>query len=312
MRLYPVRVRTICVLGQQSAGSDERIRTMPRLAEPKSHLNFSNAKPREKDFLISDGKGLGLLVRSEKLGGAKLWVFRYRFEGREKKIAIKGGYPAVSVKVAREEAERFRSMLARGEDPAAVRRAGQEEDARQEQQAKDDAAKNATTFESVAREWHGQTSEHLAPVYVLEIIRRLEKDIFPWIGSKPISEIKPPDVLAPLRFVEQRGARESAHRILGICSQIFRYAVSCGILESDPARDLRGALAKPKETHFAALTDPVEVAKFLHAVDTYKGTMVIRVALKLGILTFVRPGNLRLARWDEFFDARTFSRQHAR
>jgi integrase len=143
-------------------------------------------------------------------------------------------------------------------------------------------------------------SEHLAYNNGIETMRRLEKNLFPWIGAKPISEIRAPDLLAPLRLVEERGARESAHRILGVCGQIFRFAVASGLVESDPSRDLRGALAKPTLTHFAAITNPEEVGALLRAVKGYQGNLETRVALKLGIQTFVRPGNLRMAEWDEF------------
>ncbi len=272
---------------------------MPKLAEPKAPVVFANAKPKPKPYLIPDGKGLCMLVTPE---GSKRWVFRYRFDGKERKLAIKGGFPAVSLKTAREEAERFRGMLGRGEDPGEVRKVGREELARKEEAERVREALLADTFERVTREWHRTVTDHLTPYYAQTILKRLEKDIFPWIGSKPISELRPPEVLATLRRIEERGARETAHRQLEICGRVFRYAVATGRLESDPSRDLRGALAKPKETHFAALTDPKDVAGLLRAADCYRGGLQTRVALLLGILTFVRPGNLRTAEWSEFFN----------
>lgn len=270
---------------------------MPKLAEPKAPTVYSNAKPKDKDYTIADGNGLFLLVTTD---GSKLWDFRYRFAGRRRKMAIKGGFPTVSVKAAREEADKYRTMIAEGVDPAEVRKLGKLEEQRTEEVQRQELTKTATTFEKVSRDWFVLASEHLAYNNGIETMRRLEKNLFPWIGAKPISEIRAPDLLAPLRLVEERGARESAHRILGVCGQIFRFAVASGLVESDPSRDLRGALAKPTLTHFAAITNPEEVGALLRAVKGYQGNLETRVALKLGIQTFVRPGNLRMAEWDEF------------
>jgi integrase len=272
---------------------------MPRLAVPKAPMVFANAKPKDKEYVISDGRGLYLVVTPD---GTKLWIFRYRFGERRRKLAIKGGFPAVSLKAARETADRFREMLAKGQDPAEVRKVGLEEQARHAEVQREERAKAGETFEKVAREWHAKTTGQLVPGYAESILVRLEQNVFPWIGDRPISEIRPTDVLAPLRRVEERGARETAHRILGMCSQIFRYGVATGRLENDPARDLVGALAKPKETHFGALTRPEDVAGLLRAVDAYRGSLQTRTALMFGILTFVRPGNLRMAEWTEFHD----------
>ena len=270
---------------------------MPKLAAPKPETAFRNAKPKAKTYLIADGGNLYLAVDPD---GLKRWVFVYRSNGRRRKFAIKGGYPTISAKAAREEATRLRGMVERGEDPAEIRKASRAKVEVEEAVKAAEDAHNATTFEKVAREWHARASEHLAPSNAVETLRRLEKNVFPWIGSKPIADIRPPDILAPLRLVEERGARESAHRILGVCGQIFRYAVASGLLESDPSRDLKGALSRPVETHFAALTNPEDVAGLLRAVEAYQGAPETRVALRLGILTFVRPGNLRAAEWSEF------------
>jgi len=221
-------------------------------------------------------------------------------DGKEKKIAIKGGYPSVSLKAAREEATRLRQIVDQGKDPSEVRKAKKEEAVQEAAEVRKEESRASLTFEKVAREWHLKASDHLAPGNAVETLRRLEKNILPWIGEKPISDLRPPDILAPLRLVEERGARESAHRILGVCSQIFRYAVAMGALESDPTRDLRGALARPIETHFAALTDPDDVGGLLRTIDAYRGFLETRAAMLLGGLTFVRPGNLRTAEWSEF------------
>jgi len=278
---------------------------MPKLATTKAPAVFANAGCKGKDYTIADGRGLSMLVTKD---GQKLWIFRYRvsYEDRpgaksvERKIAIKGGYPTVSVRAAREEAERMREMLARGEDPGAIRNVVRQEANQQKQLAREESARNANTFEKVARDWHAREREHLVPIYADEIMRRLERNIFPMLGAMPIAEIKAPDILIPLREIESRGARETAHRTLGVCGQIFRFAIASGILEKDPSSDLRGALARPVEKHFGALTEPEKIAPFLQRIDAYNGTPQTRIALWLSVYTFVRPGNLQTARWDEF------------
>jgi len=270
---------------------------MPRLASPKSPKVFENSKPKATEYTISDGGGLHLVVTPD---GAKLWDFRYRLNGRRRKIAIKGGYPAVSVAAAREAATAFRCMVARGEDPLEQRKIERLNHVRRVEEETALLVRSSNTFEKVAREWwERKAAPRLTPGNARDTLRRLEKNIFPFIGSRSITDLRPAEILRPLRLVEQRGAVESAHRILGICGQVFRYAVASGILESDPTRDLRGALESPVERHFAAVTDPKEVAALLRAVANYHGSTTTQIALRLGILTFVRPGNLRTAEWSE-------------
>lgn len=280
---------------------------MPKLHTQKTATAFANAKhdpvkDPDRPTFVPDGGGLFLMITPE---GGKRWIFRFRFDGKQRKLAIKGGFPAVSLKAAREEAERMRAMVARGDDPAEKRKAKRVE--RQEEEAAKivEETCNATTFEKVAREWMKVAEASLAASNAAGIMGRLEKNVFPWIGSKPIADIRPPEILVPLRLVAERGAVESAHRILGNCGQIFRFGVACGYLESDPSRDLRGALPKPKEGHFGALTKPEDVAGLLRAVEAYRGSLETRTAITLGILTFVRPGNLRMAEWSEFHDLDT-------
>jgi integrase len=275
----------------------QKVTKMPKLAEPKREVVYRNAQPKDKPYLIADGRGLYMEVNPD---GSKLWDFVYRVGERRRKIAIKGGYPSVSVSKAREEVARLREMIARGEDPAELRKGVKAQSESQAQAEREEATRNATTFEKVARDWHKRSMDSLNPGYAALKLQQMVKNVFPYIGARPIAELRPPDILAPLRLVEERGARESAHRILGFCGEVFRYAVASGLIESDPTRDIRGALARPVEKHFAALTEPKEVAALLRAVDGYTGGMETRVALWLGILTFVRPGNLRTAQWSEF------------
>ncbi|WP_318258138.1 site-specific integrase [Geobacter anodireducens] len=156
----------------------------------------------------------------------------------------------------------------------------------------------------MAREWHGKFSPTWAQTHADTTLRRLERDVFPWLGGRPIGDIKAPDVLAVLRRVEARGALETAHRVKTICGQVFRYAVATGRAERDPAADLKGALPPAKKTHLAAITEPAKVGELLRAIDGYQGSFVVRSAMQLAPLVFVRPGELRLAEWSEIdFDA---------
>jgi len=149
----------------------------------------------------------------------------------------------------------------------------------------------------MAREWYAKHSPNWSADHGDRIIRRLERDIFPWLGGKPIAEISAPQLLDVIRRIEQRGALETAHRGLGNCGQVFRYAVATGRAERDPSGDLRGALPPVKGTHFASVTEPKKVAEMLRALDGYEGTLTVRCALRLAPLVFVRPGELRHAKW---------------
>lgn len=269
---------------------------MPRLAQQKAETEFRNAKPKEKPYLIADGRGLSLLVTPE---GSKRWVFRYRLAGKLNKLAIKGGYPAVSLKAARAEAERFRDMIARGEDPMEARKAGKEQAARQDEEARKDAARNAATFRAVAEEWIRVRLANGSDSTKHGTALRLAKNVYPWLGDKPIADITAPELLEVLRLAQNRGRLETAQRVRGICGQIFRYAISTGRAERDIAADIRGALTPPKVTHRAALTDPEEFGRLLRDIDAYQGWYATKYALRILPLVFTRPGELRLAQWSE-------------
>jgi integrase len=155
------------------------------------------------------------------------------------------------------------------------------------------------TFEVIAREWHTKFTATLTSGYAEKLLSALERDVFPWIGARPISEIKAPVLLAVLRRVESRGALETAHRIRTIAGKVFRYALATGRAERDPSGDLKGALPQPNEKHYAAITEPKEVAPLLRAINGYSGHFVVKCALRLAPLLFVRPGELRHAEWAE-------------
>ena len=247
---------------------------------------IKSLKPRDKQYKISDGKNLFLLVTPN---GAKYWRYKYIFNGREKVLAI-GVYPNISLSKAREERNLAKQQLANGNDPSFIKQTHYKN--------KKQAIQNS--FEHIAREWHNKFLSKWTDKHALTIISRLEKNIFPWIGNKPISDITSMEVLKLLHKIELRGAKETAHRVLQICGQIFRYAIITAKIESDPSAALKGALAPVKKKHYASITNPVEIGKLLLSIDNYKGYLVTKCALKLAPLVFVRPGELRKAEWAEF------------
>ena len=255
---------------------------------PLTDAAVRQAKPADKPRKLFDGRGLYLLILP---AGGKYWRFKYRFGGKEKLLAL-GAYPDVSMKQARERRDAARKALAAGSDPSAERQAAKAAVVAAEQRERD-------TFEAVAREWFGKYSSVWAPGHAETIIRRLERDVFPWLGSLPVAEITAVMLLEVLRRVEARGALETAHRIKQITGQVFRYAIATGRASRDPSGDLRGALPPRRENHHAALTKPAEVAGLLRAIASYQGSFVVRCALRLAPLVFVRPGELRKAEWSE-------------
>ena len=242
------------------------------------------ANAAERPRKLFDGYGLFLLVSPS---GGKWWRLKYRFGGKAKTLSL-GVYPTIGLKQARELAYKARQTLARGVDPGAERKA---EKARRS---------GAESFEGVAREWFKRFSRDWTPEHAETVIQRLEKNVFPWLGTRPVGEIAAPELLAVLRRIEARGALEVAHRVGQICGQVFRYAVSTGRAPRDISADLRGALPASPERHHAALTKPSDVAGLMRAIDGYKGSFIVRCALRLLALTFVRPGELRKAEWSEF------------
>ncbi|MDX9822980.1 MAG: integrase arm-type DNA-binding domain-containing protein [Syntrophales bacterium] len=263
---------------------DEQSESRKARNMPLSDMRVRTAKPREKAYKLSDGDGLYLLVTEK---GQKWWRFRYRFDGREKLLSM-GTYPEISLADARARRDEARRQVAHHIDPGALRKAQKQAETAETE-----------TFEVIAREWHEKFKVNWTDGHATTIMSRLERDLFPWIGKRPIMEIKAPELLTVLRRVESRGALESAHRIRTIAGQVFRYAVATGRAERDPSADLKGALPQPKETHRAAIVDPKEVAPLLRAMDGYQGHFVVMCALRLAPLFFVRPGELRHAEWTE-------------
>lgn len=260
---------------------------------------IKKAKPSEKPRKMSDGGGLLLEVRPE---GGKWWRFRYRFDGKEKMLSF-GTYPDVPLTSARKLRDEARTQVAAGTDPSAIRKQAKATQTREVLIASKIAAGEPLpdSFEAVARDWLAIRRDEWSASYFDKVEARLLNDVFPGIGTRPVSEVTPPELLAVLRRIEARGAIESARRVRETCSLIFRFAVAEGRVTSDPARDLAGALKTPAKRHIPAITDPARFGELLRAIDGYRGTPVVRAAMKLNALVFLRPGSeLREAEWSEF------------
>ena len=258
-----------------------------------SDRRIRSLKPRERAFKTFDGYGLYLHVQP---GGAKLWRLKYRFCGRERVLAL-GAYPEITLARAREKRTEARRQLDLGIDPMEERKA-----------AKVAETKAEATFELVAREWFQNETAAWAESHSSRVLRRLEREAFPFIGSRPVAEITPTEVLTVVRRAAERGAVETSRRVLQYISSVMRFAVITGRADSDPTRDLRGALPRRRAVHHAAITEPKQLGDFLRVIQGYEGSHVVRCALQLMPHVFVRPGELRHAEWSEMdFDSATWS-----
>jgi integrase len=244
-----------------------------------------STKPTEKPQRLFDERGLYLEISP---AGGKWWRLKYRFGGKEKRISL-GVYPEVSLKEARERRDESRKLVADGIDPSENRKATKAASVH----------RASNSFEVVTREWFAKYSPGWAESHSTRVIRLFERDIFPWIGGRPIAEVLAPELLGVLRRIENRGALDTAHRALNNCGQVFRYAVATGRCTRDPSGDLRGALPPVKGGHFAASTEPQRVGEILRAMDGYEGMLTVRSALRLAPMLFVRPGELRKAEWKD-------------
>lgn len=252
-----------------------------------SDAAIRRAKPAEKQFKLSDEKGLHLLVRPN---GAKLWQFRYRHEGKEKTASI-GPYPEVSLAEARAKRDECRKLVLSGVDPVAKRRIEKTQKAKTSQH----------TFEAVARQWWQLWQASRSDSHVQYVLRRLEQNVFPEIGQRPVSEIQAPELVSMVKKVEARGALDIAKRCLQMSGQVFRYAIAHGLAARNPASDIRPSDILParKARNYARI-GAMELPALLRKIEAYQGTPITRLAIKLMALTFVRTGELIGARWSEF------------
>ena len=245
--------------------------------------HIRNAKPKPKPYKVSDGGGMYLLVMPD---GARYWRMDYRFAGKRRTLAL-GVYPILSLSDARARREEARGSLAHDIDPGVAKKARKR------------AAKVAceNTFEAIAREWIANQRHRLAARYCALLLARLEADIFPHIGSRPIADVDAPELLDALRKIEKRGAIETALRLRQICGQVFRYAIATGRAKLDPSADLRGALKSPGRPRGHKAMPLDEMPTFMRALGAYDGELRTRLALQLIVLTFARTSELRAARW---------------
>ncbi|EBQ9796990.1 integrase [Salmonella enterica subsp. enterica serovar Kottbus] len=246
---------------------------------------ISTAKPTEKPYKLSDGGGLYLLVNPN---GSRYWRMKYRYAGKEKLLSI-GVYPEVTLAEARDKRTEAKRMLAAGDDPSEVKQAARE--------AKSLAVNNS--FELLALEWHEHKKPNWSSGYADDILEYLRKDIFPYIGKKAITDIKPMTMLSVLKKMEERGVLDKLKKTRQACRQIFTYAIITGRAEFNPVTDLAGALKTPKQQHFPHLM-PTQIGPFIHAVNTYSGSKVTRIATLLLMYTSVRTIELRASEWTEF------------
>ena len=255
----------------------------------KRHLTdtaVKNAKPKNgsTQTKFTDGGGLYLLVNKS----GKYWRYNYRFNDKHKTLAL-GVYPNVSLKEVRKKHEAARDKVSEGLDPSIqkkIRKISRKQS-------------NDNSFEVIGREWFEEFKDTWADSHSKRLIARLENDVFPWLGSRPIDQIEPPEVLAVMRRIQDRGALESAHRVRHICGQVFRYAIATGRAKRDQTADLKGALPPYRKKHFAAIKKPDELRDLVVAMEGFRGTFVVKCAIKLSLLVMLRPGELRHGQWSE-------------
>lgn len=240
--------------------------------------------PGKKVTRVYDGNGLYLFITEK---GAKYWRFKSRFKGKELLLSL-GTFPTVSLADARRKADDLKDLIKQGINPAEQRKA-----------VKVAENKTADSFGAIAREWLSIHLADKAPTHSRAVIYSFKSDILPALGNRPIQEITTKELLDMLRSIEQRAAIETAHRVMNRCGQVFRFAIASGRCQYDPTTGLRGALKPVVSGHFAAVTEPTEVGKILRMIEAYDGSVIVRHAMVLAPLVFVRPGELRQAEWKD-------------
>lgn len=252
---------------------------------PLTATQVSQARPSDKPYKLYDSHGLFLQVTKT---GGKYWRMKYRYAGKEKLLAI-GVFPEVSLKEARVARESARKLLVDGVDPSLHKQITRQASVMEAE----------SSFEVVANEFMKVKLEGFSHTHIDRTTRAIKRDLMPALAKRPIAEITAPELLAILRKVEKRGAIETANRIKQVAGQIFRFAIATGRAERDVAADLKGALKNPRKSHFAAITEPKEVALLMKAIWAYDATPIVSAALRLSPLLFCRPGELRHMEWAE-------------
>lgn len=248
-------------------------------------MQIRRAKPEAKAYTLGDGQGLSLLIEPN---GSKSWRFRYRYAGKPKMISL-GVYPTITLADALSRRDDARKLVAEGKNPSEVRK--EQKIALQ--------TESESAFEKIATEWHQMKSAKWSAGYASDIMEAFQNDIFPYVGTRPIGEIKPLELLNVLRKIEKRGALEKMRKVRQRCSEVFRYAIATGRAEFNPAADLSSALEVHQSNHFPFLKAD-ELPDFLRALDSYTGSRLVQIATKLLMITGVRTIELRAALWSEF------------
>jgi integrase len=261
---------------------------------PLTNVRIDTAKPGDKPYKMADEKGLYLIVQTS---GQKWWRFKYRFgvrkdgkSGKPEKLISLGVYPDVTLKKARDKRDEARRLLADGVDPGEQRKA--------EDQA--ERVAHLHTVEAVARAWLDKFRLTWTESHMTRTLSRFEKHVFPWVGQRPIRDVKRNDLRDVLSRIESTGRIETAHRVLQLCNSVFEHANNEEIAEHNPCRGLQEVLTPVQERHHPSITDPKRVGELLRAIDGFSGTLPVACALRLAPLLFVRPGELRKAKWSEF------------
>lgn len=252
---------------------------------PLNDMQIRRAKPEAKAYTLGDGQGLSLLIEPN---GSKSWRFRYRYAGKPKMISL-GVYPTIKLADARSRRDEARKLVAEGKNPSEVRK--------EQKLALQTESENA--FEKIAREWHQLKSAKWSAGYASDIMEAFKNDIFPYVGARPVGEIKPLELLNVLRKIEKRGALEKMRKVRQRCAEVFRYAIATGRAEFNPAADLSSALEVHQSNHFPFLKAD-EIPDFLCALDGYTGSRLVQIATKLLMISGVRTIELRAALWSEF------------
>ncbi|WP_275272971.1 tyrosine-type recombinase/integrase [Klebsiella pneumoniae] len=252
---------------------------------PLNDMQIRRAKPEAKAYTLGDGQGLSLLIEPN---GSKSWRFRYRYAGKPKMISL-GVYPTITLADARSRRDDARKLVAEGKNPSEVRK--EQKIALQ--------TESESAFEKIATEWHQMKSAKWSAGYASDIMEAFQNDIFPYVGTRPIGEIKPLELLNVLRKIEKREALEKMRKVRQRCSEVFRYAIATGRAEFNPAADLSSALEVHQSNHFPFLKAD-ELPDFLRALDSYTGSRLVQIATKLLMITGVRTIELRAALWSEF------------
>ncbi|WP_165729640.1 tyrosine-type recombinase/integrase [Enterobacter hormaechei] len=252
---------------------------------PLNDMQIRRAKPEAKAYTLGDGQGLSLLIEPN---GSKSWRFRYRFAGKPKMISL-GVYPTITLADARSRRDDARKLVAEGKNPSEVRK--EQKIALQ--------TESESAFEKIATEWHQMKSAKWSEGYASDIMEAFQNDIFPYVGTRPVGEIKPLELLNVLRKIEKRGALEKMRKVRQRCSEVFRYAIATGRAEFNPAADLSSALDVHQSNHFPFLKAD-EFPDFIHALDNYNGSRLVLIATKLLMITGVRTIELRASFWSEF------------